>query len=164
MNNMKLEFNWAIIFVVMQLVWIVLEKLAGLYSEHIDKHLIVTNFIAIPAITVYVLALLDKRKRNYNGVMNYKQGFMTGFKITVIVTILTPLIQYIVSVIIAPEYFPNMINYVVKNGSMTQVAAENYFNLKNYMIQAFIGSFVMGLITTAIIAIFTRKKATVQAS
>ena len=38
---------------------------------HIDKHVVYTNFYALPAILVYVFALLDKRKNFYNGKMTY---------------------------------------------------------------------------------------------
>jgi hypothetical protein len=113
MKKIKIEIKWAIIFVVMTLIWMVLEKLVGLHDEHIDKHPIYTNFIAIPAIAIYVFALLDKRKNFYKGAMTYKQGFITGLIITAIVTVLSPLTQYITSTIITPEYFPNMINYSV---------------------------------------------------
>jgi len=158
MKKIKIEIKWAIIFVVMTLIWMVLEKLVGLHDEHIDKHPIYTNFIAIPAIAIYVFALLDKRKNFYKGAMTYKQGFITGLIITAIVTVLSPLTQYITSTIITPEYFPNMINYSVETGKLTQVAAEEYFNLKNYLLQVIIGTPVMGILTTAIVAIFTRKK------
>jgi len=47
---------------------------------------------------------------------------------------------------------------MVNEGQMTQEAAENMFNLKSYIIQAPIGAFIMGLLTAAIVAIFTRKK------
>ncbi len=136
----------------------ILEKVAGLHEEHIDKHLIYTNFIAIPAIAIYVFALLDKRKHFYKGAMTYKQGFITGLLITAIVTVISPLTQYITSTIITPEYFPNMISYSVETGKMTQEAAEEYFNLKNYLLQVIIGTPVMGILTTAIVAIFTKKK------
>ena len=63
MNKYKIELKWGIIFTTMMLVWMVLERIAGLHSEHIDKHAIFTNFVSIPAIIVYVLALLDKRKK-----------------------------------------------------------------------------------------------------
>jgi hypothetical protein len=46
----------------------------------------------------------------------------------------------------------------VSTGAMTQEAAEQYFSLKNYIIQGLIGAPVMGLVTTLIVAIFTRKK------
>jgi len=160
MKKIKIEIKCAIIFVVMTLIWMFLEKLAGLHDEHIDKHSIYTNFIAIPAIAIYVFALLDKRKNFYKGAMTYKQGFISGLIITAIVTVLSPLTQYITSTIITPEYFPNMIRYSVETGKMTQQAAEDYFNLKNYLVEIVIGTPVMGVMTTAIVAIFTRKKST----
>lgn len=160
MKKIEIEIKWALIFVVMTLIWMFLEKLAGFHDEHIDKHSIYTNFIAIPAIAIYVFALLDKRKNFYKGAMTYKQGFITGLIITVIVTVLSPLTQYITSTIITPEYFPNMIRYSVETGKMTMEAAEEYFNLKNFLLEVVIGTPVMGILTTAIVAIFTRKKST----
>jgi len=158
MKNLKIEIKWAIIFAVMQLLWMLLERLTGLHSVHIDKHAIITNFIAIPAIAIYVFALLDKRKNFYQGIMTYKQGFVSGLIITLFVTVFSLLTQYITSTIISPDYFPNVIKYAVSEEQMTQEAAENMFNLKSYIIQAPIGAFIMGLLTAAIVAIFTRKK------
>ena len=159
MKKYSIEIKWAIIFVVMSLLWMLGEKLTGLHSIYISKHAIFTNFIAIPAILIYVLALLEKKKDYYNGHMTYGQGFITGLIITIIVTVLSPLTQYISSTFITPEYFPNVIQYSVSSGKMTQAAAEGFFNLKNYIIQGLIGAPVMGLVTTAIVALFTKSKA-----
>ena len=159
MNKFKIEIKWAIIFIVMMLLWMVLERLTGLHDVHIDKHPIYTNFVAILAILVYVLALLDKRKNFYSGVMSYKQGFMAGLIITLIVTAFSPLTQYITSTIISPEYFTNVINYSVNEGLMSQTEAEEYFNLKSYLVQVIIFTPIMGIVTTAIVAIFTKSKA-----
>ena len=158
MKKIKIETKWAITFSIMILVWMFIEKLAGFHSEHIDKHPVYTNFIIIPTIIIYVLALLDKRKNVYNGIMTYKQGLISGLIIALIVTILSPLTQYITSTIITPDYFSNVIKYVVNEGEMNQIEAENYFNLKSYIIQALIGAPIMGIVTTAIVAIFTRRK------
>ncbi|MCK6605287.1 MAG: DUF4199 domain-containing protein [Ignavibacteriaceae bacterium] len=158
MQKIKTELKWALIFVGMTLAWMVLEKVTGMTSTNIDKHYIFTNFIAIPAIAVYVFALLDKKKTDFGGNMSYKQGFISGLIITAIVTILSPLTQYITSVIIVPEYFPNIIRHSVATGLMKQADAEAYFNLQSYIIQGLIGAPIMGLITTAIVAIFTRSK------
>jgi hypothetical protein len=159
MKKYKIELKWAIIFVFMTLLWMVLERVAGFHSTHIDKHGIITNFIAIPAIAVYVFALIDKRKKYYNGTMNYIQGFISGLIITLIVTLISPLTQYITSAIITPDYFKNVIQYVVSEGKMTQEAAENFFNMKSFIIQGLIGAPIMGIITSALVAIFTRRKA-----
>ena len=158
MSKLKIEIKWAVIFIIMLLLWMSLERIAGLHNEHIDKHAIFTNLVAIPAIAIYVAALLDKRKNFYNGVMSYKQGFITGLIITIIVTIFSPLTQYITSMFIATEYFPNIIRYSIENGKLTQEAAEKYFNMKSYIIQGLIGTPIMGIITTAIVAIFTNTK------
>lgn len=159
MQKYRIELKWAIIFMVTTLAWMILEKLVGLHSIHIDKHMIYTNFFAIPAIVIYVLALLDKRKNFYGGQMTYQQGFLTGLWISLIVTILSPLTQYIISMVITPDYFSTVIDYVVKNDMMTEEAARKQFNLKNYIIQATIGALIMGVVTSAIVAIFTRKRA-----
>ncbi len=159
LKTFKTEIKWSFIFVLMMLCWMILERISGLHSTHIDKHPIFTNFVAIPAIAIYAFALIDKRNRVYGGLMTYKQGFISGLIITLIVTILSPLTQIITSKIITPEFFQNAINHAVSSGKMEQGAAEKYFNLGSYIIQGLIGAPVMGIITSAIVAIFTRKKA-----
>lgn len=158
MKNIKIEIKWAIIFTLMMLLWMALERLAGLHDKNIEYHYIVTNFVAIPAIAVYVLALLDKRKNYFEGKMTYKQGFLTGLIMTLFVTALSPLTQILTVSVITPEYFPNMIEYAVEQGKTTREAAEANFNLNSYLLQTVIFTPVMGIVTTAIVAIFTRKK------
>jgi uncharacterized membrane protein YGL010W len=158
MKNIKIEIKWAIIFTLMMLLWMLLERLAGLHGENIEYHPIVTNFVAIPAIVIYVLALLDKRKNYFAGKLTYKQGFLTGLIMTLFVTALSPLSQILTVSVITPEYFSNMIEYSVEQGKMTQEAAETTFNLNSYLLQTVIFTPVMGIVTTAIVAIFSRKK------
>jgi len=157
MKRISIEIKWALIFVIIQLLWMLLERVAGLHGENIDKHAMFTNFFAIPAIAVYVIALLDKRKNHYGGFMTYGQGFISGLIITVIVTLLSPLTQYTVSTVISPNYFQNAIDYAVSSGKLPHEAAETYFSMKSYIIQGLIGAPIMGIITTAIVALFTRK-------
>ena len=157
LKQISIEIKWAVIFIIMTLLWMLLERLVGLHDVYIDKHPIFTNIIAIPAIAVYVLALRNKRKSYYNGKMTYMQGFISGLIITFIVTVLSPVTQIITSYVITPHYFSNVINYSVKNGLMNQEAAEAYFNIKSYIIQGLMGASIMGTITAAIVAIFARK-------
>jgi ascorbate-specific PTS system EIIC-type component UlaA len=158
MNRLKIELKWAFIFMAMMLVWMVLERITGLHDVHLDKHEIYTNFVAIPAILIYVLALRDKREKFYGGTMSYGQGVISGLIITLVVTIFTPLTQYITSTLITPDYFNNVIKYAVGLGKMTQDEAEAYFNLKNYILQSTMFAPIMGIVTTLIVAIFVKKK------
>lgn len=157
LKQISIEIKWAVIFIIMTLLWMLLERLVGLHDVYIDKHPIFTNIIAIPAIAVYVLALRNKRKSYYNGKMTYMQGFISGLIITFIVTVLSPVTQIITSYVITPHYFSNVVNYSVTNGLMNQEAAEAYFNIKSYIIQGLMGASIMGTITAAIVAIFTKK-------
>lgn len=159
MKTRTIEIKWAIIFSVVGLLWMLLEKLTGLHSTHIDKHMYLTNLFAIPAIIMMVLALKDKKRNFYKGQMSYKQGFVSGLIISVFIALLSPLTQWITSTIITPEYFPNVIAYSVETGYHKSVAeAEAYFNLKNYIIQSSIGALIMGIITTAVIMVFLQTK------
>lgn len=159
MGKIKIELKWAVLFAIMMLLWMLMEKLVGLHDEHIDKHMIYSNFVAIPAILMYVFALLDKRKNFYNGVMSYGQAFTSGVIMSLFIAVLTPLTQYITSTVITPDYFTNVTEYAVAEGMMTQTEAEGYFNLQNYIIQATLFAPIMGVITTALVALFVKRKA-----
>jgi len=159
MKNITIETKWAILFSLVGLLWIVLEKLSGLHGKYIDYHLYLTNLFAIPAITLLVLALKDKKKNFYSGQMNYKQGLISGIVLSIIIALLSPLTQWITSYVISPEYFPNVIKRSVEIGYFkTKAAAEANFNYQNYAVQGAIGALVMGIATTAIAMIFIRTK------
>ena len=124
MKNFKIEVKWAFIFIGSLLLWMLLERLIGLHDKHIDKHQYLTMLYSLVAIALYVLAFLDKRKNFYKGLMTYKQGFITGLIITIIVTIFTPLTQWIISSVITPDYFKNVIQYSVETGYHKSVAVQ----------------------------------------
>lgn len=159
MNNLKIEIKWALIFTIVALAWMLLEKLSGLHDQHIAYHMYLTNLFAIPAIIMMVLALKDKKKYYYQGQMTYVQGLISGALVSLFVAILSPLSQWITTNIISPSYFPNVINYSVEQGYYENVeAASAYFNYSSYAVQSAIGALVMGIITTAIAMIFLRTK------
>ena len=154
------EVKWAFIFIVVALLWMVFEKLMGWHGENIASHMMMTNIFAVFAIAIYVFALLEKRKVHYQGTMTWKEGFLSGLMMTIIITLLSPFSQLLTHYVISPEYFPNAIAYAVASGNSTQTEAEAYFNLNSYLIQFTIGALVMGIVTSAIVAIFTRRKNT----
>lgn len=153
-----LEIRWALIFSLTMLLWMLFEKSLGLHSDLIAVHAKYTNLFAIPAVVVYIIALLEKRKKFYSVEMTYMQGFITGLIITSVVTILSPINQIITTSIITPEYFPNAIEYNVSLGKMTLPEAEAYFSLKNYILQSIVGSAMMGILTSGIVALFTIRR------
>jgi len=157
-KDYSIEVKWASILAVMMLVWMYIEKLAGLHDEYIDWQSFYTNFIVLPAMLIYVLALLDKRERFYNGRMTYIQGFKSGAAITVMLAIFSPMVQYITYTITSPEYFPNAINYTISNGWLTKETAAALFNLKAFQIDTVINVLLVGLLASTVISLFTRKR------
>lgn len=158
MKKYTTEIKWGLIFTIVALLWMVFERLMGWHGENIDQHATMTNLFAIPAIVIYVLALLDKRKSDLGGIMTWGQGFTSGLIITLVVVVLSPLAQYLTHTIITPEYFANVIEYSVSNDMMTREEAEGYFSLNNYIMQSAIGGLIMGIVTSAVVALFTKKK------
>ncbi|MGE8377522.1 MAG: DUF4199 domain-containing protein [Sphingobacterium sp.] len=159
MKNIKIEIKWAIFFTLMTLVWMLLEKICGLHGKYIDYHRYLTNLFAIPAILFMVLALKDKKTNFYHGNISYIQGLISGLVLSVIIALLSPLTQWIISYVITPEYFPNVIKRSVEIGYYkTTAEAEANFNYKNYAINSTIFAFIFGAVTTAIAMIFIRTK------
>ncbi|MFV8226715.1 DUF4199 domain-containing protein [Christiangramia aquimixticola] len=158
MKKFVIEIKWGIIFSIVSLLWMFLEKGLGWHDELIDKHAIYTNFFALVAIAIYVLALLDKRQNFYNCRMTWSQGFVSGIIISIVVAILSPLVQYITHEFITPDYFENIIQHSVEKGALSQDAAEEYFSLYSYIIQSFFFALVVGVVTSALVSLFVKRK------
>ena len=159
LRNLTIELKWAAIFVAFTLLWLTMEKVLGFHDEKIAQHPVISTFIMIPAILIYLFGLLDKRKNFYGGVITYKQGFLSGLTISIFVTVCIPVTQSIISFVITPDYFANAIAYSVSTGQVTQQEAEEYFNLTSYIVQGLLFTPVVGVLTTAILMLFVRKSA-----
>lgn len=159
MKNIKIEIKWALIYSVVGLLWMLLEKLSGLHSTYLNYHFWLTNLFYIPAIWMIVLALKEKKRVFYNGQMSYPNGLVSGIILSLFIAILSPLTQWITSYVISPEYFPNVIKYAVETGyHKTIEEAEANFNYPNYALYGAIGALVTGILISAIAMIFIRSK------
>ena len=159
LKNISIEIKWAVLFSIVGLIWMVLEKASGLHDQYIDYHLYLTNLFAIPAILMMIGELKDKKKNFYEGEMTYRQGFVSGLILSIFIALLSPITQWITSYAISPEYFPNVIKRSVELGYYpTTEAAQEQFNYNNYAIQGAIGAIGMGIITVAIAMLFLKSK------
>lgn len=158
MKKISIEIKWGVIFTIAGLAWMYLEKILGWHDELISKHPIYTMLFAIIAVIIFVLALRDKKLNYFQNDMDWKQGFLSGCIVSLVVTILSPISQYITSEVISPNYFQNAINFAVENKRMALEEAQAFFNLKSYMFQAAFGGLSMGIVTSAIVAFFMKSK------
>lgn len=152
MKNYRIEIKWGLIFTVAGLLWMVFEKAMGWHDVLIEKHPLYTNIFGFIAILIYFLALRDKRKNFFKGFMSWRQGFISGIILTIVITLFTPLSQYLVYEYISPDYFTNIIEYSVENNRLNRKDADALFSLKSYIIQSTSWALVMGVVTAAIVA------------
>lgn len=133
------------------------EKAMGWHDVYIDKHATYSMFYAPIALLIYFLALREKREKDFGGTMDFVQGFVSGLIMSAVIVLLTPLSQYISHVYISPDYFPNIIHHSVESGKLTRAEAEKEFHLQGYMMVSTLFSAIMGLLTSAVMALATKK-------
>jgi hypothetical protein len=158
LNRYRHEIIWGVIFTLAMLIWMLVERLVGLHSTFIAHHPVYTNFFALVAILIYVLALGRKREKHYQGNMSWKEGFYSGIIMTLVIAVLSPLAQLLIHSLISPHFFANAAAYAVQSGHMEAAEAGAYFSLGNYIISAFVGALIMGVVTSAIVAFFVRTR------
>lgn len=158
MKKFRIEFKWAIIFTVVSLLWMYFEKMVGWHDELIGKQAVYTNIFGILAIVIYVLALREKRDNYFNGIMDWKQGFISGAVLSVIIAAFTPLSQYLVHTFISPDFFKNIINFRLENSQLEQSFIENYYTLSTFIFQATFYALSYGIVTAGIVAWFVKKE------
>ena len=158
MTSFRLEFKWAVIYTATLLVWITFERILGWHDAYIDKHHIYTLFFYIPAILLYYLALTDKRNNFYGGIITYRQAFISGLILAVFISLLAVPAQYVIHTVISPSYFENITAFAIENGKATPAEALDFFNLRSYIIQAVVASIFTGVIFSAILALFVKRK------
>ena len=158
MKNYQIEIKWGVIFFASSLLWMYLEKLMGWHDVLIAKHAIYTNFFGLIAIAVYLFAIHDKRKNFFHGKMSWKQGFISGVILTIVIALLSPIGQLVTHYLISPEYFENAIEHTVTINAMEREDAEAYFSLNSYIVQSIAGALMMGVVTAAIAALILKRK------
>jgi hypothetical protein len=158
MKKFAIEFKWALIFTAASLAWMYMENAVGLHGLYIEKHPVYTNLFAIVAISLFVLAMRDKKKNYFDGQMSFSQGFLSGMVMSVFIAVMTPAVQYITARFISPDFFDNMVEYTVRNKIYSPVQAKAYFNAENYMRIATFGALSAGIVTSALVAVFIKSK------
>ena len=158
MKNFSIEIKWGMQFSILSIVWMIFEKTVGLHDARIGEQLIYTNFFGIVAIAIYVLAMRDKKKNFYRGNIDWKQGFLSGTVLTVVIAVLSPIVNYIVFTFITPDFFNHMIAYRVLHKYQTPVQAEAYFNLHSYIVLGIFDALSKGILTAATIALILKTK------
>ena len=157
MKKFAIEIKWGIRYAYLWILWLFIEKSSGYYESKISDYALYSMLFTFVTIFVYYVAIKEKKKDFFKDEMSWKQGCVTGIFLTIVMAILTPLCQIIFHKAIAPEFFPNMIEYSVSKGNSKEVA-ENYFNLSSFIIQNIFSTLSLGVVISAVVALFLQTK------
>lgn len=158
MKNFSIEIKWALRFTLLTLAWAIGEKAIGLHDQYIADYLMYSMLFAFPAVLFFYLAIREKKKYVYNNEMTWRQGFVTGMVISAMIAVLNPFAQLVIYKSITPHFFETMIEYKIKHTSVTLKTAQEFFNLKSYIIQGIFSTLSFGVTTGAIVSIFLKNK------
>lgn len=153
MNNLRIEFKYAILISLLMLLWLALEFMVGLHEEPLMAyHPIVTWFALLIPIVCARMAVKEKMEQ-LGDKITFKQAFLTGFLVAFFAAVLAIPCQLTFNKLINPDFFSNMIIYAVNTGkAKSYEEAALYFNPTSYIIQAGLGTLVFGTIIAAITA------------
>lgn len=157
MKKFATEIKWGIRYAFLWIFWLFIEKRFGYYEAKISDHALYSMLFIFVTIFVYYVAIKEKKKDFFKDNMSWKQGVTTGIFLTIVITVLTPVCQIIFHKAIAPEFFPNMIEYSISKGNSRETATA-YFNLSSYIIQSIFATLSFGVVLSAVVALFLQTK------
>lgn len=147
---MRIEIKWAIIIFIVQMLWLVAERFAGLYGAHYGWHEIGSwLFLGIYAGLMF-LALYDLRKSN-NGFLSRRHGFISGFFISLIMVAVAPIVVAILAFVIQPNFFSVMIENALRvNEYSAYELAEQEYNYWAFVKLYMAGYLLVGSLSGAL--------------
>ncbi|CAM4119386.1 DUF4199 domain-containing protein [Flavobacterium antarcticum] len=157
MKKFAIEIKWGIRYAFLWILWLFIEKSSGYYEAKISDYALYSLLFGFITLFVYYVAIKEKKNDFFKGAMSWKQGCVTGIFLTIVMAILTPICQIIFHKAIAPEFFPNMIEYSISKGN-SRAMAENYFNLTSYILQSVFATLSTGVVISAVVALFLQTK------
>lgn len=160
MNKIGIELKWAAIITTFTCVWAAMEKSLG-YHKDFSNIIVMAFFYYILLTLLWAVAFIDKKKSLGKGaIWEFKNAFKFGLFLTGLLTILSPIAQYIIYETISPDYFENIIQYQLAKGKQTRESLELIHNLNFTIRQGVMNSLSLGVIFSALYAWVFKTKST----
>lgn len=156
----KVTLTYGVIYALASLLWISMEYALGFQTIYVEIQPYITLLFLVPAVYIMYRGMKSHRVivHERQAPFNYFMAFMSGFNITVIATLLSPVVSYIFHSYINPEFFDSMIQQSVSSMLMTEDMAKAYYNQQSYIQQSIVGGLISGSIISAVLAVFMRDK------
>ncbi len=158
MKKFAIEIKWALISLLLFLAWMTLEKVLGYHDVNIKWQPIFNLLYIFPLFILYLLALLEKKKKYYHDQMNWKQGMISAVLISFIIVFFSPITQFIVHEIISPNFLENTIAFTVSQKKLTLIEAKEYSTLTSSIWKNISDGLSFGIVIGAIVAYLIQSK------
>ncbi|NHN24180.1 DUF4199 domain-containing protein [Flavobacterium jejuense] len=156
-QTFKIEIKWAILYSIAYTIWMYFESRMGWHSEKVGLEPLY-NLLFLPiSITLIGLAIFDKKRNHYKNEMDWKKGFVSGIIVSVLITVLNPVVLYITYNYISPGFFENAIKAAVSEGFPLERAKAQY-NLNTAISNSVFDKLSFGVVISAAVSYFIRTK------
>ncbi len=149
---------WGGIYALLMMIWPLLESILGFHDRWIEYHVLFTSVKYLPALFIFYRSLISARLRQTERSFPYSKAFIAGLRTTVCASVFTPIAMAVSLQFLTPDFLTTMETFMVQEQWMTAEAAANYFQFSTYMIQWSVATPAVGLMLTAIAAVFAMRQ------
>ena len=160
MKQFSIEFKWAFNFFIASMLWMMIEKTLGYHDEKIQYQPLFSMLFGLVTIGIYIFALREKKVKFYHNQMNWREGFVSGLTLSLVIGLFTTMIEYTKHHVISPYYLETMQNIIIEQKKMTPENAGNFFTFSNTLSQSIFYVISFGSVLAAVVSLVIKSKET----
>jgi hypothetical protein len=162
MKQFSIELKWAFNFFIASMLWMMLEKFLGYHDDKIQYQPLFSMLFGFVTLVIYIFALKDKKINFYHNQMNWREGFVSGLTLSLVIALFTTMIEYTKHHVISPYFLETMQKIIVEQNKMTLENAENFFTFSNSLSQSIFYVISFGSVLAALISLVIKSKDTAE--
>lgn len=153
MNKYAIEIKWSIIFAVVYLFWLYVEKFLGFHSlKAVQEPIFNLLFTPISVLLIF-LCIKEKKKVVHQNTMGWKEGFASGIILSLLLSVTTTLVVYVFFTTISPNFFELAIEQTKKTET-----AKLSFNLPSFIKNNIFDKLSFGVVIAAFVSFALKTK------
>jgi hypothetical protein len=163
----SLELKWGVMIGAANMVWLYLSYYLGMHESGLVMIQVMTLISVLISVIGYLLALRALAKKFPE--IEYLEGIRSGAIIAGVVALFAAVAQVGYFKLVNPGFTDQMVeltrSYYLESGLSENEAgqfaegAKKTFGMVSYMIQSALGAVIIGMISTAIMMLFLRRRA-----
>ena len=149
--SIRIELRYAVLTSLLVLLWLIMEFEIGLQDKYVAFHPYISLLAFLIPVVTYRLAIREKIEEKY-GKLSFKQAFVSGLLMTFFCSILAVPIQIGFQKLVNPDFFETMILHAAQSGKTSPEQALAFFNLRSYIIESTLYTFLFGVVLSLVFA------------